>query len=711
MSRGNILPLTCVPFGMNAFCPQTNGQSKQWFYHPNDTRLEGIRLTHQPSPWVSDYSAMLFGAQCGELNGHPAFYSGLYDRGNASLRPDYIRVGWHRYQAQMELTPTERCACFRVTYEADATPYFCISTPGRMEILCDPEERTACGAVRMAESCEDPNFRMYFVLAFEEALDGEKTEVFTPAFHRPALEGAGDGLGLAVAFQTPGVKVIRVATSYISLEQARRNLQGEAGSKSFEALRADAAARWEALLGKIEVETAEGALKRTFYSCLHKMFIYPRKFYELDAQGQPQHYDTRSRTVRPGVAYTDNGFWDTHKTVYPLFSLLIPEQYEEMMQGFLNFYEETGYLPKWLSPDERGYMPGTLIDAVLADAFVKGIGLDLMPQAAEAMRKHANQAAEDCRYGRKGIEDYVRYGYIPYDEQNETVSATQDYAFGDFCLSRILRLLGRDEEAAEYETRSLNYRRLVDPETGFMRARSREGNFREPFDPLAWGQDYCEGGPWQDSWAVYHDIRGLADALGGAEVLNKKMIELFDTPPIFHTGGYHLEIHEMSEMVMVNFGQCALSNQPSFHVPYIFSAVGHPESTQYITRRLMRDLFTDALFPGDEDNGSMAGWYVFSAMGFYPFCPASGEYTLGSPLFDKVTLHLANGKNLVIRAADNQEKNVFVRSMERDGQPYTHLYLKHDDLMRGGDFLFRMSCVPQAGRCTEEDLPYSLSRG
>jgi predicted alpha-1,2-mannosidase len=441
------------------------------------------------------------------------------------------------------------------------------------------------------------------------------------------------------------------------------------------------------------------------------MFLFPQKFYELDANMEPVHYDTTARSVKKGVLYTNNGFWDTYKTVYPLYSIIAPKEYEEMLEGYLNSYREAGFLPKWLSPDERGLMPGTLIDAVIADAAAKGIGLEMMPELLEAMLKAATTQSEQTCYGRQGTLDYIKYGYVP-SNYHESVNHTLDYAYSDYCISRVAELLDKTDLADKYRESALNYRNIFDSEIGFMRAKDQNGQFRTDFNDTSWGRDYAEGSAWQNGFAVFQDFQGLIDAYGSKERFFDKITELCNKKPDFDVLGYGFEIHEMSEMAAIDFGQVAISNQPSFHIPYLFNYVGQPGSSQVVIKQILTHLFNSGFdgYPGDEDNGSMAGWYVFSSMGFYPVSPGSNEYVLGIPLFDQVTIELPNGKQMQIRTDNNNPQSNFVSNVKLAGQDYTKLFITYEDIMEGKTLDFRLGLAPTYRDYKPEELPFSISK-
>jgi predicted alpha-1,2-mannosidase len=356
-------------------------------------------------------------------------------------------------------------------------------------------------------------------------------------------------------------------------------------------------------------------------------------------------------------------------------------------------------------------MPGTLIDAVIADAAAKGLAQHLLPELLEAMLTAATtQSGQNC-YGRQGTLDYIKYGYVP-SSYHESVNHTLDYAYSDYCISRVADVLGRSDVAEQYRQSALNYKNIFDAETGFMRAKDQNGQFRPDFNDTSWGLDYAEGSAWQTSFAVFQDFQGLIEAYGSKERFFDKITELCNKAPDFDVRGYGFEIHEMSEMAAIDYGQLAISNQPSFHIPYLFNYVGQPASSQVVLKQLMSNLFNSGFdgFPGDEDNGSMSGWYVFSSMGFYPVCPGSNEYVLGIPLFDSVSIELPSGKQMLIHTDNNNPQSNFVANVQLEGQDYTKLYITHEDILAGKSLEFRLGLAPSYRHYSAEELPFSISK-
>ncbi|MEK8132374.1 GH92 family glycosyl hydrolase [Paenibacillus filicis] len=712
-SNGNTLPYTNVPFGMNHYVLQTQAEGS-WFFNPNDRVTQGIRLTHQPSPWMGDFAHFLMTPIADDkIKGTPFSCQSSYRPEEAVFKPHYLRFKQQRYNIVTELTPSCYGAALRLTYQSNQQAGFVINAAKKSAFQLDADNRTLRGFVNNYAGAQDENFGIYLVMTFDKPIDLWNTGYYNADkqfVSCKSLEGENQHYVIRFLDAEQSVLNIRLATSFISYAQAELNLQREIGA-SFDQLKDSAEDQWNHYLSKIQVTHQSEEALRTFYTCLYRMFLFPQKFYELDANGEPVHYDTTSKTVKKGILYTNNGFWDTFRTVYPLYSILAPREYEEMLEGFLNSYRETGFLPKWLSPDERGLMPGTLIDAVVADAAVKGIADKLMPELLEAMLAGATTQSEKNIYGRQGTYDYAKYGYVP-SSYHESVNHTLDYAYSDYCISVVADKLGKQELAEQYRRSALNYRHIFDSETGFMRAKDAEGRFREDFNDTSWGLDYAEGSAWQSSFAVYQDVAGLIDAYGSEQRFFDRLTELCNKAPHFDVRGYGFEIHEMSEMAAVDFGQLAISNQPSFHLPYLFSYAGQPASSQVVLKQIITHLFNSGFdgFPGDEDNGSMSGWYIFSSMGFYPVCPGSGEYVLGIPLFDTVRIELPNGSYMSITTDNNNPQSNFVSEVKLDRESYTKLFITHEDIMAGKELSFRLGLAPSYRSYERDELPFSISK-
>lgn len=637
-SNGNTLPLVQLPFGMTAFAPQTNNDTR-WYYHPDSRSLEGIRLTHQPSPWIADYGAFVFLPQNRLIAADSGRRWSGYRPEEAILSPFYLKTRFLRSRADFELAPSERGAVIKVAFDEDIDNFLSVlPVKGNYSYRFDAKNNTLYASTDMHMSGEAVKFKNYLVMKFpENSVDIKNTQINIGNKFLSGTKCRGKKSGIHIALRNKSTE-IRLATSYISFRQAELNLETELASKTFAQVKKEAENIWEGYLSRIKIETKNKKIFKTFYSCMYRAFLYPHKCYEYDKNGNPVHYCPHDGSTRSGVRYTDNGFWDTYRTVYPFFALVAKDELREMLRAFIMEYTESGWLPRWLSIGECGCMPSTLVDAVICDGAVKGfVDNELLEIALEGMIKHSVKNSGHNDFGRNGAESYCKLGYVPYEEEKESVNLTLDAAYGDWCIAEIAKILGKTDIETEYRKRALNYKNLFDAETGFMRAKDKNGKFRPDFTPVGWGRDYTEGSAWQNSFAVPHDIEGLAELYGGKDKLIEKIDELFAEPPHYVIHGYNCEIHEITEMAAVDFGQCGMNNQPSFHIPYIYSALGDVEKTAYWVKKICGELFSyeDDGFPGDEDNGTTAIWYIFGILGLYPFCPGTTEYVKGIKQIDK----------------------------------------------------------------------------
>ena len=688
-SVGNTLPIAAHPFGMAHWTVQSN-DGTPWMFQPERRRFQGFRCTHQLSPWLSDYGQATFLPYRGKAVGRSASdRASSYRPGDLALAPHSLKLFLLRYRAQVELVPTERCSVMSATFDmqdedqAGLERGWIFDVPGGANtdtVEPDPATRRIRFTSTANAGGVPQNFATYYVLEFSEPWQSYDLKVED-----------GHRLGM-VSFAGSAPLQLKVATSFISFEQAERNLSQEIGSKSMDELRAAAIARWNDHLGRIEVEGATLDQQRLLYSCMYRALLFPRMWHEPAAGGDWHHFSAFNGKVEPGVMYADHGYWDVYRAWYPMMSILFPERLGEILQAWVNAYKEGGWLPQFPAPGYRACMTGSLIDAVFADAVVKGIkGFDVAT-AYEGLRKHATTPGNpDKGYGRVGIEQYLKLHYVPADQIEQSVAETVDAAFGDFCISQVAKSLGKHEDAAMFLKRSENWRNVFDPSVKFFRGKNSDGTWLSPFDAFTWGSPYGEGSAWQNRWDAPQNVPGLVAALGGKAAAAKALAEMVTLPTVFHVGVYGVEIHEMSEMAAVPFGQYAQSNQPVHHVLYIGPHMGAAQVTQKWARRVMTELYTTDTFPGDEDTGSMAAWFLMSALGFYPLTPGIPEYTLGSPLFTRATLHMPSGKSFVVEAPGNTANTVSVNRVTLNGKPVQGPVLSHADVVQGGTLRFEMS--------------------
>lgn len=694
-SNGNALPYTGVPFAMNYFAPQ-NGDGAWWF-NPNKKLFAGYRCTHQPSPWMGDFSHLLITPFTGSPKLNDTFHiESTYRPDEATFSPHYNKLHMLRYSLTTELTASTYGMNLRATSTRNEDVNFVISAEEGIKAEYNQDTKIITGEVKNFAGSEDKDFTMYFAITLNNDVNVEMNE-FTNE----------EGI-IILRSDTPEI-TLSFASSFISKNQAILNLSRE--EKDFDMMKDNAKKAWLSYLNRIEVTHHNDDELKMFYTSLYRSFLFPMKFYELDQDNKKIHYNTIKKEVTEGVLYTNNGFWDTYKSVYPLFSLIAQEEYKEMLEGFLNSYKESGYLPKWLSPDERGLMPGTLVDAVISDAMTKGIGTDMIDDLYEAMVHSATTDSGDPDYGRHAVDDYMDLGYVP-NTYDESVNQTLDNAYSDFCISQVAKILKKDQDVDYFTKSSKNYKKIFDKETMFMRGKDKQGKFEDDFLAHRWGHAYTEGSAWQNSWAVYHDFKGLINLFESKETFLDHITDLINQKPIFDVGSYQFEIHEMSEVAAIDFGQMAISNQPSFHIPYLFTYAEKPESTEVLLRSLMKKAFKPTFdgYPGDEDNGSMSAWYIFNACGFYPVCPGSNEYVVGIPLMDHVTIHLSSGKTLTMNAKENHDHFNFVDKVQVNEQDYNKLYLNHNEIMKGMHLDFTLGLVPRTKDYADEDLPFSQTK-
>lgn len=717
-SNGNTTPLVALPFGMNTFTVETRPDSDFLFFNPQDHLTTGIRLTHQLSPWLGDYGALTMLPTSGEIVDIKPTRASGYRREKAVFEPCRLKMDFLRYQTCIELVPTLRGAIGRLNY-ADgkiSKRLFLDLQKGESQIEIDAENGIIKGFVtnKILNHVLPQNFKEYFIIKFSSKIDIKKTIAFLDEQEQEVEPFyKGNNLKISLCFKGENTKIdYRLATSYISLAQAELNLENEIGEKNFDTLYAEAEKIWNEKLSRIEIETDDEEQKRTFYSCMWRTCLFPHTFYEINSQGKKVHYSPANGEILKGPFFADMGFWDVYRTAFPLMTILDPQMYNEICKGLLNFYRESGWLPRFSCPGPISCMPGTAIDMVFADGVKKGVITDKsdISLMLEGMLKHANEKCEESKLGgRDGILDYNKLGYVPFDYR-ESVNKTLDYAYGDWCISVLAEHLGKEEIAKEYQKRALNYKNIFDADTKLMKARDKDGNVRSDWREFEWSFDYTEGCAWQNSFSVFHDMAGHAELMGGKDRMIEMIDRLFAAPPVFECGYRGKEIHEMTEMASVDFGQCALSNQPSFHIPYIYSYMGAYDKTCYWVRKAVSDLFDSGIdgYPGDEDTGSMSAWYILSTLGFYSFTPGTGEYVLASLSVKRAVIHTGAGTDFVIEAENYSKDNIYAAKITQSGEELNRTYITHGSIMSGGKLKFTLTDCPT----NKNDLkaPFSLSK-
>ena len=726
LSTGNTYPAIALPWGMNFWTPQTGKMGDGWTYTYGAHTLRGLKQTHQPSPWINDYGQFSVMPVRGNDKLDEESRQSWFSHQSETAKPYYYSVYLADHDIKAEVAPTERAAIMRFTFPESSESGVVIDAFDRGSAIEVIDDRTIAGYTTRNSGGVPENFRNYFVMTFDKPFSGiELTDA--PASYKPGSkvlypEGGksveGDHAVAKVHFTTArGEQVnVRIASSFISREQAFQNLK-ELGDMDFEGVKEQARKRWDEVLGAIEVEGGSIDQYRTFYSCLYRSVLFPRKFYEVTADGQVVHYSPYNGEVLPGYMYTDTGFWDTFRSLFPLLNLVYPSVNAEIQAGLANTYRESGFLPEWASPGHRGCMVGNNSASVVSDAILKGVTPEEDVETLyEAMASGTDKVHPTVSStGRLGHEYYNTLGYIPYNVGiNENVARSLEYAYDDWCIAQVAAKLGRPaEEQQKWLTRAQNYRNLFDPETRLMRGRNEDGSFQKPFSPYKWGDAYTEGNAWHYTWSVFHDVDGLASLMGGREAFATMLDSVFVVPPIYDDSYYGARIHEITEMQVANMGNYAHGNQPAQHMIYLYNYAGQPWKAQWWAREVMDRLYMARPdgYCGDEDNGQTSAWYVFSALGFYPVCPGSDEYILGSPLFRRATIHLENGAEIEIDAPENAPENRYVGAMQLDGKPWEHNFLRWSDLRDGARVRFDMQAEPETGRGTDDGaLPYSMSR-
>ena len=717
LSTGNTYPAIALPWGMNFWVPQTGKMGDGWAYTYDADKIRGFKQTHQPSPWINDYGQFAIMPVTGEAVFNQDQRASWFSHKAETATPYYYKVYLADHDVVTEIAPTERASAFRFTFPENDHSYVVVDAFDKGSFVkVIPSENKIIGYTTKNSGGVPANFKNYFVLVFDKPFT-YTAAVASGVIDTNKLEATDNHAGALIGFKTrKGEQVnVRVASSFISPEQAELNLK-ELGTDNVEQIAAKGRKVWNDVLGRIEVKDDDIDHLRTFYSCLYRSVLFPRSFYEIDAKGDVMHYSPYNGEIRPGYMFTDTGFWDTFRCLFPFVNLIYPSMGEKMQAGLLNTYLESGFFPEWASPGHRGCMVGNNSASVVADAFMKNITKADAEKMYEGLLKGANSVhPKVSTTGRRGYEYYNKLGYVPYDVKiNENAARTLEYAYDDWCIYRMGEKLGRPaEELDVYKKRSQNYRNLFDPETKLMRGKNSDGTFQTPFNPFKWGDAFTEGNSWHYTWSVFHDVQGLVDLMGGKKMFVSMLDSVFNLPPVFDDSYYGGVIHEIREMEIANMGNYAHGNQPIQHMIYLYNYAGEPWKAQYWLRETMNRLYlpTPDGYCGDEDNGQTSAWYVFTALGFYPVCPGSNEYVMGAPYFKKATITLENGKKLEISAPKNNDDNRYIRSLNYNGKNYTKNYLNHFDLLKGGRLVFDMDNKPNKGRgINESDFPYSFSR-
>jgi predicted alpha-1,2-mannosidase len=716
-SNGNTYPAITMPWGMNCWTPQTGTNGYGWQYVYTADKIRGFKQTHQPSPWMGDYGQFSIMPMTRKLEFNEEKRASWFSHKAEISNPYYYSVYLADYDILTEIAPTERSAILQFTFPKSDSSFILIDAFDRGSFIkIIPGENKIIGYTTRNRGGVPTNFRNYFIIESDKPFKLTYT-ASDSLVKSNSLEVTSAHAQAAIGFSTAKGEVVhlRVASSFISYEQAALNLHREIGTQTLLQVKSKAKQAWHQELSKVVAEGGTPEQLKTFYSCLYRMLQFPRKFYEFDANQKMIHYSPFNGKVEDGYLFTDTGFWDTFRSLFPFLTLMYPEMDRQMMEGMVNTYKESGWLPEWASPGHRATMIGSNSASIITDAYTKGItGYDINI-LYEALMKNTEQQGPLNTLGRNGVNEYNSLGYVPVDKYGGSAAKTLEYAYADFCLRNLSSLLRKpQDQIKKFEKRALNYKNIFDPKYNLMRGKNTDGSFQINFNPLKWGGEFVEGNAWHYSWSVFQDFKGLSNLMGGNKVMESMLDSVFNQPPIFDGSAYRGGvIHEMTEMQVMNMGQYAHGNQPIQHMIYVYNYCGAPWKTQYHVRDAMNKLYrpTPDGYCGDEDNGQTSAWYVFSAMGFYSVCPGSQQYVLGSPLFKKITLNLDNGKKLSIEAPANNDQNVYIQSASLRGKPYNNNYITHDNLLKGGKLIFNMGVKPNLNRgILPVNFPYSITQ-
>lgn len=715
LSWGNTFPATALPFAVHMWSPQTGINGDGWKYQYAKDSLRGFQQAHQCSPWTGDYAVFSLMPVTGKLAVDQYGRAAKFSHANETARPDLYKVKLDN-GITTELTTTERGAHMRFTFRKKQSSFIVLDGYNKASMVkIVPEENKIIGFVNNQRFAPG-NFVNYFVIVFDKPFKSYGTwENHNNNIQQNNITDSGEGIGAYIEFEKGVTVQAKIASSYISAAQAQVTLDHELGKyTSFNETQAASAKIWNDVLGKVAIQGGTEEQQKTFYSCLYRSSLFSRQFFEYDVNGEPVYYSPYDGKIHKGYMYTDNGFWDTFRSELPLHNLLYPQMQGRYMQAMLDAQEQCGWLPSWSFPGETGGMLGNHAISLLTDAWVKGIR-SFDPQ--QALKAYAHEAMNKGPWGgangRQGWKEYYQLGYVPYPESQGSTAQTLEYAYDDFCGYELARITGNDFYKNVFAKQMYNYKNVFDSATGFMRGKKSDGKWVEPFDAFEWGGPYTEGNAWHWNWSVFHDVQGLINLIGGDKKFTDKLDAVFTQPNTVHPGTYGGMIHEMTEMQLINMGQYAHGNQPIQHMIYLYNYCKQPWKTQQHVREVMDKIYnsTQTGFPGDEDQGQTSSWYVFSALGLYPVCPGTDEYVIGSPVFNKMTITLENGKQFMIEANNNSKENVYIQSATINDKPLSKNFITHSDIVNGGVLHLEMGSQPALQRgVANSDKPFSLTK-
>lgn len=713
LSWGNTYPTTAVPYPMNSWSPQTGKNGDGWKYQYSATTIRGFQPTHQCSPWVGDYGVFSL-MPVPELVVDESKRATPFSHDKEIAKPHYYKVTLEN-GITTEFSPTTRSAHFRFSFPAKGDAFLVLDGYTKTsQVQIDVANHRITGYVHNG-AFSPKTHKNYFIIQFDKPFVSYGTwENRKNTIQKNNLRREGEGIGAYVQFAKGSKVQAKVSTSYISPEQAEVTMTRELGKhSSVEVTKQAAADVWNQLLNRVLVEGGTEEDMKTFYSCMFRANLFSHKFYEEKEDGSPYYYSPYDEKIHDGYMFTDNGFWDTFRSQFPLTNILHPTMQGQYMQALLDAQEQCGWLPSWSFPSETGGMVGNHSISLLTDAWVKGIRTFDPEKALKAYAHEAmNKGPWGGANGRVRWKDYYQLGYIPYPESMGSTAQTLEYCYDDFCAYQLAKMTGNKFYEEVFARQIYNYKNVYDPSVGFMRGRKLDGSWAD-FDAFEWGGPYCEGNAWHYNWSVFHDVQGLIDLTGGDERFVAKIDSVFALPGIVKYGTYGTKIHEMLEMELAKMGQYAQGNQPIQHMIYLYSYAGQPWKTQYWIRQVMDRLYNSSEngYPGDEDQGGMSSWYVLSALGIYSVCPGTDEYVLGSPKFRKTTITMEDGKKFVIEAKGNSKDNVYIQNATLNGKRHTRNYIHYSDIVNGGVLELQMGNQPEKTRGTaKEDRPFSLSK-
>ena len=713
LSWGNTYPTTAVPYPMNSWSPQTGKNGDGWKYQYSATTIRGFQPTHQCSPWVGDYGVFSL-MPVPELVVDESKRATPFSHDKEIAKPHYYKVTLEN-GITTEFSPTTRSAHFRFSFPAKGDAFLVLDGYTKTsQVQIDVANHRITGYVHNG-AFSPKTHKNYFIIQFDKPFVSYGTwENRKNTIQKNNLSREGEGIGAYVQFAKGSKVQAKVSTSYISPEQAEVTMTRELGKhSSVEVTKQAAADVWNQLLNRVLVEGGTEEDMKTFYSCMFRANLFSHKFYEEKEDGSPYYYSPYDEKIHDGYMFTDNGFWDTFRSQFPLTNILHPTMQGQYMQALLDAQEQCGWLPSWSFPSETGGMVGNHSISLLTDAWGKGIRTFDPEKALKAYAHEAmNKGPWGGANGRVRWKDYYQLGYIPYPESMGSTAQTLEYCYDDFCAYQLAKMTGNKFYEEVFARQIYNYKNVYDPSVGFMRGRKLDGSWAD-FDAFEWGGPYCEGNAWHYNWSVFHDVQGLIDLTGGDERFVAKIDSVFALPGIVKYGTYGTKIHEMLEMELAKMGQYAQGNQPIQHMIYLYSYAGQPWKTQYWIRQVMDRLYNSSEngYPGDEDQGGMSSWYVLSALGIYSVCPGTDEYVLGSPKFRKATITMEDGKKFVIEAKGNSKDNVYIQNATLNGKRHTRNYIHYSDIVNGGVLELQMGNQPEKTRGTaKEDRPFSLSK-